>query len=236
MGEGAMKQMKKLAIVTGCTGNLGPVWMETLLEMDFDVYGCDVQDYDISNQTQIQRYATYLIAHLGVPAVIVNNAGIDNPPSGNASTFFGNLERILQVNLMGACYMAEAFIPAMIENGGGMIVNIGSIQGFVGADWRNYPQGFEKPVAYNLSKAALCQLSRSIRVQYGRHNVRSVTLAFGPVEMGKYTEDFKGKFLNNVPMGRFINRDSLKAAMRFAIDCPDVAGQTILVDGGYTIL
>jgi NAD(P)-dependent dehydrogenase (short-subunit alcohol dehydrogenase family) len=163
----------------------------------------------------------------------LNNAAIDNPPGSDAS-FFGNLAEILEVNVEGATNMAKAFVPVMAKRNGGVIINVGSIMGNIGADWRNYPDGFEKPVGYNLSKAALVQLSRSITVQYGRDGVRSVTLAFGPLDTPDLPEDFKAKFLRNVPLGRAISEQSWRAALRFAIEAPELAGQQVLVDGGYT--
>ena len=121
----------------------------------------------------------------------------------------------------------------MIRNGGGVIVNVGSIQGNVAADWRNYESNSEKPIGYNISKAGLIQLARSVTVQYGRHNIRCVTIAFGPLDIG-LSDKFKQKFLSNVPLGRMISEQSARATLRFAIGCPEFAGQQVLVDSGYT--
>ena len=221
--------MSKIAIVTGGSGRVGPVWIDELDRMGYEPVSYDLPEYDVTNIGQIDAF---LVSLSGPPAILVNNAAIDNPP-GTEAKFFGNLSRILQVNLEGAANMSGAVIPLMIASGGGVIVNIGSIMGNIGADWRNYPLGFEKPVAYNLSKAALIQLSRSITSQYGRYNVRSVTIAFGPLDKG-LPEEFKTKFLKNVPMGRAISEQSWRAALRFAVECPEFAGQQVLIDGGYT--
>jgi len=220
----------KMAIVTGTSGKLGPVWATTLVENGCRVYSYDLPHWDVTDKNQIADWAA-LFPEV-IPNIIINNAGIDNPPGSDAS-FFGNCEEILRVNLQGAVNMCEVFIPDMIKNGGGVIVNIGSIQGNIGADWRNYPKGFEKPVGYNLSKAGLIQLSRSITVQYGRYNIRAVTIAFGPFYMG-LDKKFKDKFLKNVPLGRCISKESLQTTLLYAICCPELAGQQVLVDGGYT--
>lgn len=221
--------MSKTALLTGPSGNLGPIWQETLEEMGYEVIGWGMPGIDLSSQAEIEKAASNIEE---TPSVIVNSAAIDNPPGSEAS-FFGNLEEILRVNLIAPCLIARQFIPRMVTHGGGLIVNIGSIMGYIGADWRNYPLQFEKPLGYNLSKAALIQLSRSITVQYGQYGVRSVTIAFGPYDGGKLTDEFKGKFLKNVPLGRTISRESFKATLRFAIECPEAAGQGYLVDGGY---
>lgn len=229
--------MNKFAVLTGGSGQLGPVWIETLEEIGgyLAIYVIDAPNDDVSDKNQMQKLAESCIDTVGAPNLIILNAAIDNPP-GSPATFHGNLERILQVNLMGACNVVEAFLPSMVKNGGGTIIGISSIQGRVGADWRNYEGAFEKPVAYNLSKAALEQYVRSLTVQYGRYGIRACCIGFGPYDGGKLDPVFIGKFLKNVPLGRAVSRQSLKAALRFAVECPEFAGQTAMIDGGYTIL
>jgi len=220
------------AVITGGSGRLGPIWRDEMEQMGITVHDFNLPDWDLRFGEDIKAYQGSLEL-VGIrPTILINNAAIDNPPGTDAS-FWGNLEEILLVNLVGAAKMSEEFIPGMIEEGGGVIVNIGSIMGNIGADWRNYPEGFEKPVAYNLSKAALVQMSRSITVQYGKDNIRCVTLAFGPFNAG-LPDDFKRKFLKNVPLGRPVSEDSLRSALRFALTCPEAAGQQFLIDGGYT--
>lgn len=147
----------KNAVLVGSKGNLGPVWKETLEGMGYDVACLDPPEYD----------ATVNFIASGKPIdVVLYNAAIDNPP-GSGASFFGNRAEIINVNLLGCMNAIEMLIPEMKQNGGGVIINVGSIQGRIGADWRNYEEGFEKPVAYNCSKAALEQLTRSLAVQYG---------------------------------------------------------------------
>ncbi len=224
----------KSAVIIGFSGQLGPVWQETLTEMGYKVKGLGLPDFDISQKTKIEIARGWGYDCLGgIPDILVLNAAIDNPP-GTTASFHGNLEKILAVNLIGICSVVEAFLPGMIDNRGGTIIAIGSIMGFVGADWRNYDKGFEKPVAYNLSKAAIMQYMRSLTVQYGRYGIRACCIAFGPYDGGKLNAVFLDKFLENVPLGRPISRESCKAALRFAVECPEFAGQTVLIDGGYT--
>ena len=223
----------KVAIVTGGSGRLGPIWIETLENAGAKVRVLDLPAYDVSKLDQVYEFQQMLPSD-PAPTIIVNNAAIDNPP-GTGASFFGNAERILDVNLLGAVNVTKVFMPGMVRAGGGVVVSIGSIMGNIGADYRNYPENFEKPVAYNLSKAALVQLSRSITAQYGRYNVRGVTIAFGPFDAG-LTEEFKETFLKNVPLGRPISEQSLRTALLFACSCPELAGQQVLIDGGYTSL
>ncbi len=223
----------KTAIVTGgINGQLGPIWCETLKEAGAKKIIClDLPLFDVTDKIP-RIYDAKHVTDGFIPDILVNNAAIDNPP-GSGSTFFGNFNKIMEVNIGGSVNMCEAVIPAMIMNGGGVIVNIGSIQGFIGADYRNYEEGFEKPVGYNCSKSALMQLSRSITVQYGRYNIRCVTIAFGPYDGGKLNKTFLDKFLKNVPLGRPISKESVQKTLLFACCCEEFAGQTVLVDGGY---
>ena len=222
----------KHAVVTGGQGRLGPIWIDTLEKAGATVHVLDKPDYDVYNNGSVIKFCQNLLDENIIPTIVVNNAAIDNPP-GSKATFWGNLQTILNVNLVGCANVAGAFIHGMIETGGGVIINIGSIMGNIGADWRNYPEDFEKPVAYNLSKAALVQMSRSITTQYGRYNVRGVTISFGPYDAG-LPEAFKAKFLKNVPLGRPISENSLRTSLLYAVCCEELAGQQILIDGGYT--
>lgn len=232
-GRASIGYNSPLAVVTGPEGQLGPIWCHTLKDMGFRVHGIGLPLHDVSDRERVQYAAERTLRVHGVPAVIVLNAAIDNPP-GSAATFHGNLEQIVKVNLLGACNVVEAFIPEMIKAGGGVIIGISSIQARVGADWRNYEGDFEKPVGYNVSKAGLEQYARSLTVQYGRFGIRACCIGFAAFDGGKLDPVFLEKYLKNVPLGRPVSVASVKAALKFAVECPEFAGQTALVDGGYT--
>jgi NAD(P)-dependent dehydrogenase (short-subunit alcohol dehydrogenase family) len=219
------------AVVTGGSGRVGPMWIDELEKMGYRVFNFDLPTWDITKLDDISMFKANIMHNGYAPSVLVNNAAIDNPP-GTDATFFGNIDKILDVNLIGLANITKAFIPVMAKRDGGVIVNIGSIMGETAADYRRYEGSFEKPVAYNLSKAALIQFSRSIAVQYGRYNIRAVTLAFGPLDKG-IPENFKKKFVADVPLQRLISEKSWRAALRFVVECPELSGTRIMVDGGY---
>lgn len=218
-----MMEGKKVGVF-GSGGNLGPIWCNTLKALGAEVKEYDLPDWDAKIEFEYPLFD-----------ITIYNAAIDNPPNSGVN-FWTNYKDIVDVNLLGAIRVAKSVIPNMIMNKGGTFIVIGSIQGFIGADYRNYPSEFEKPVAYNVSKAALSQLVRSIAVQYGRNNIRAVCMAFGAVDTGKLSPEFKSKFLRNVPLGRLISKSSLRATLLYACTCPELTGQTILVDGGYTVI
>jgi len=211
---------KKALVTGGKNGNLGPIWVETLKEAGAEVDIHDLPENDVR-----------LVSHLPNYDILVNNAAIDNPPGSNAS-FFGNFNEIMDVNINGAVNMCACVIPSMIRNGGGIIINIGSIQGYGGADWTNYDGNFEKPVGYNISKWGLRGLAKSITTQYGRYGIRSVTISFGAYDGGKLKKKFLDKFLKRVPLNRTVSKESLKMTLLYACCCPELAGVDWRVDGG----
>ena len=221
----------QLAVVTGgSNGNLGPIFTRTLKGIGMDVCCLDLPDYDVRNSDDIRR----AVITAGVPAVLVNNAAIDNPPTGNGS-YWGSWDEIMEVNLKGTKLCSQIIgRHMMLERGGGLIVNVCSIMGFVAADWHNYPDGFEKPGAYNVSKAAIMHLSKSMQGQFGQDGLRCVPIAFGPVDTGKFSEPFKGRMLERLPMGEFLTEEDVRETLLFALRCPHLAGAPVLVDAGYT--
>lgn len=221
----------KVALLIGHEGNLGPIWKETLEEAGCYVHSWGLPELDLSNP---EFKSLKIPAGLPIPDIIICNAAIDTPPSAKDARFFDRFNETIQVNLNAHARILGWYIPWMIKIGGGVIVLIGSIQGYVGADWRNYEGVFEKPVAYNCSKAALQQLARSITVQYGRYGIRAVCPGFGPVETPKLSQEFRDKITPKIPMGRLVSKRSLQQTLLYACCCEDLAGEDWLVDGGYT--
>ncbi len=220
----------KAALLVGYEGELGPIWNETLREAGAQVWGVGLPTIDFLTPYVTWEHALPMMT----PDIIVCNAAIDTPPTQTESRLFSRFEEILRVNLSAHADIIAHYLPRMVGNDGGVIVLIGSIQGYVAADWRNYEGRFQKPVAYNCSKAALQQLARSITVQYGRKGIRAVCPGFGPVDTGKLDETFLDRISAQIPMQRPVSEDSLKRTLLYACCCEDLAGEDWLVDGGYT--
>lgn len=225
----------KTALVIGGEGNLGPIWMRTLLDAGADAFSLGLPAWDFTDRDDIVNGAKAFMGAVNrTPDIIVCNAAIDTPPTKTEARFFDDLEKTIQVNLIAHAMLIKEFLPRMIENGGGVIVLIGSIQGYIGADWRNYSGGFEKPMAYNLSKCALQQMARSITVQYGRHGIRAVCPGFGPYISKKLPEDFLEKITSKIPTGKTVSKEDLQRTLLYAVCCDGLAGEDWLVDNGYT--
>ena len=258
---------ERVAVVTGALGRLGPIWCEALLNAGASVGGIDLegspmpqafralQDRDAARlrlyraDVRIRKSLDAVRAQcetdLGVPTVLVNNAGIDQPP-GPAKTYRIQdipdevFRGVLDVNLVGAFHAAQTFGPAMVGLGRGSIINIGSLYASVSPDARAYDHlpsdpPFLKPPAYGASKAALVNLTRYLSTHWGPSGVRVNALSPGGVEGGQ-DEAFKRKFIARVPLGRMaVARDLGGPLIFLASDASSyVTGVELLVDGGYT--
>ena len=257
----------RVAVVTGAFGRLGPVWCEALVDAGASVIGLELPGAAPPERfTALQRRAgerlrisfadvrdrASLLAarercrdELGTPGILVNNAGIDQPP-GPAVTY--RVEEIpievfrgaLDVNLVGAFQVAQVFGPDMVRAGAGSIINIGSLYASVSPDARFYDHlpadpPFLKPPAYGASKAALVNLTRYLATHWGPHGVRVNALSPGGVEGGQDPE-FKRKFMSRVPLGRMAAVEDLRGPLIFlASDASSyVTGIELRVDGGFT--
>ena len=257
----------RIAVVTGAFGRLGPVWCEALLEAGAIVVGLDLPNTTPSGEYgRLQHEAGERLATItadvrdrasleaarnrcgelaGEPSVLVNNAGIDQPPSP-AKTYSieempaEQFQRVLDVNVTGAFQAAQVFGPDMVRTGRGSIINIGSLYASVSPDARFYDHlpanpPFLKPPAYGASKAALVNLTRYLAAHWGPAGVRVNALSPGGVEGGQDAE-FKRKFTSRVPMGRMAVAQDLGGPLIFlASDASSyVTGIELRVDGGFT--
>jgi len=223
----------KVALLIGAEGNLGPIWKETLENAGAKVWtwGLPQVDFSIIDMKTLSEFESSHAPYQ--PDIIVCNAAIDIPPSKTDARFFTDFEDIIKVNLTAHARIVESKIPGMIKNGGGVIVFIGSIMGWRAADWTNYSGEFEKPVAYNLSKAALRHFAACLTRQYGRFGIRAVCPSFGPVETPKLSQEFRDKISPKIPMCRLISKRSLQQTLLYACCCEDLAGASWVIDGGY---
>ena len=226
----------RLAVVTGALGNLGPVGTSALAEAGATVVGLDVlagvgvMQADVTDRAGLAR----VLADVGTPAVLVNNAGIDAPPGGDE----GEFGRTLEVNVTGLYNATEVFGGAMCEAGGGSIVNIGSLYASIApipALYDHIEPPFTKPAAYGASKAAVVNLTRYFSRLWGPHGVRVNALSPGGVRGGQDAE-FVRKYSERVPLGRMAEPADLVGALLFLASEASayVTGQELRVDGGFT--
>jgi NAD(P)-dependent dehydrogenase (short-subunit alcohol dehydrogenase family) len=241
----------RLAIVTGASGNLGPVWISTLRDAGADVVGVDLRPSEGVLQGDVTDRGSLaaLLAETGAPDVLVNNAGIDSPPravsvageAGDARPETwdeGDFAKTLEVNVTGLYNATQVFGEAMCQAGRGSIVNIGSLYASIApipALYDHIEPPFTKPAAYGASKAAVVNLTRYFARLWGPKGVRVNALSPGGVRAGQ-DKEFVAKYSARVPLGRMAETTDLTGALLFlASDASAyVTGHELRVDGGFT--
>jgi NAD(P)-dependent dehydrogenase (short-subunit alcohol dehydrogenase family) len=239
----------KVAVVTGASSGLGVAFATGLAEAGADVAicarrverleetkakveaigrRCVAVPADVANPDDCTRVVEETVAQLGKVDVLINNAGIGTavPATREAPDDF---RRVIDINLNGSYFMAQACARAM-RDGGGSIVNIGSV---LGSTTAGLPQA-----AYASSKAAIIGLTRDLAQQWtGRKNIRVNALAPGFFESemtDQYPEGYLDQMMFRVPAGRKGEATELVAAAVFlASDASSyVTGALLPVDGG----
>jgi NAD(P)-dependent dehydrogenase (short-subunit alcohol dehydrogenase family) len=258
----------QVAVVTGACGNLGPVWSEALLDAGARVAALDLPgarvsdafallaarsserlrrfDCDVTSRGSIEAAMQQVSESFGEPAVLVNNAGVDQPPDagGNRSRIdhlpIEEFRRMVEVNLLGTFQVTQVCGGRMAERGSGSIINIGSLYASVSPDQRFYDHlagelPFLKSPAYGASKAGVVNMTKYFSTLWGPSGVRVNTLSPGGV-LGAQDDNFKRKYAARVPLGRMAIFDDLKGPLVFLASSASsyVTGHELRVDGGFT--
>ncbi|MEN9805197.1 MAG: hypothetical protein RIS41_2044 [Actinomycetota bacterium] len=243
----------KVALITGAASGLGRTAAEMFAAEGALVVVADVVDGDevIESIDAVGGEATYVrcdvtdsdsvaaaVEHAreqyGALHVLYNNAGVmladdDGPENTSIETY----ERTMDINVKGVLIGCRHAIPAMLESGGGSIVNVASFVAHLGAAT---PQ-----IAYTASKGAVLAMTREIAVMYARRGIRANALCPGPIMtplLAKFLSDDakRQRRLVHVPMGRFGEPHEIAhGAIFLASDESSwMTGQSLIIDGGIT--
>ncbi len=247
----------RVAVVTGAAGRLGRFWVATLegagarvtgidLSGDPEELGFPLEAADITSRDAVDAAAERISSASGPVEVLVNNAGIDQPPDAASRTAaiedvaLADFEATLAVNLAGTFNVTQAFGAPMRDRGSGSIVNIGSLYASRAPDPSFYDHlevdpPFLKPPAYGASKAGVISLTAYFARLWGPAGVRVNALSPGGVAGGQDPE-FVRKYSDRVPLRRMAELDDLSGPLLFlASDASGyVSGQELRVDGGFT--
>ena len=186
---------------------------------------------DVSDPAAVAATADEVVRRFGQVDVLVNNAGIAH--ENDALEVTDEIwNRVLAVDLTGTFVACREFGRHMVGRRSGSIVNISSIAAFIGSN----P---EYHVAYDVAKAGVSQLARSLAVEWARYGVRVNAIAPGRTRtpildtVGMDDPERMTQWIGQIPMGRLLEADEIAAAVVFvALDGSAVTGQTLLVDGG----
>ena len=190
---------------------------------------------DISVETQVREAIEKIEAEFGALHILVNNAAAFVFGSYDVSQ--ADWERVLAVNVMGTALCSKHAVAAMIRAGGGAIVNVTSISGFVAQ---------ERSLPYNTSKAALLGLNRCLAMDLAPHKISVNAVAPGCIDTPQLRADiahagmtFEQGLSLEGPLhllNRYGTADEVANAILFLAsdEASFITGTCLMVDGGYT--
>jgi NAD(P)-dependent dehydrogenase (short-subunit alcohol dehydrogenase family) len=191
---------------------------------------------DVSSESSAKAMVDHAVSTYGRLDCLYNNAGV--MPEADHSvidTDVATWDSVMAVNVRGVFLGCKYAIPAMVDGGGGSIINIASFVALLGC---SVPQD-----AYTASKGAVLSLTRSLAVQFGPKGVRTNAICPGPVEtpllMDWLVKDEAAKQLRLArnPTGRFGKPEEIvHMAVYLASDESRwTNGASLVVDGGITV-
>ncbi|WP_245631514.1 SDR family NAD(P)-dependent oxidoreductase [Curtobacterium ammoniigenes] len=243
----------RTSVITGSTRGLGRAFARALAEAGSNVVivgrdplaarsveeqlaGLDVGVLtvlaDVTRRQDIERLLAASVERFDRVDVLVNNAGacIHEPALDVTDEAWRD---VMSVNLDGVWIASQVFGRHMIDQGGGSIVNVGSMSGSI----VNRPQW--QP-AYNASKAAVHHLTRSLAAEWAPHHVRVNAIAPGYMhtDMAPVNDPaFHRHWIEDTPQQRAGEPDELGPAMVFLASEASsfMTGSVLTIDGGYTV-
>jgi 3-oxoacyl-[acyl-carrier protein] reductase len=242
----------KIAIVTGAGNGIGIPIATRLAEEGASVVLADREEaaaqavcrqivaaggkaaacrVDICIPAEVEAMVAYARGQFGPAHIMINNAGV-----GSQKHFLETplelLQQMLATNVIGTFLCAQAAARDMVKIGGGAIVNFSSHSGLLGSSGR---------AAYAASKTGIIGMTRVMAVDLAAHNVRVNTVAPGTVATPRikksHNDERREAWLRSIPMARYGEPHEIAAAALFLAsdDASYITGQTIAVDGGFTV-
>lgn len=192
---------------------------------------------DIADEAACSDAAAQVQSNFGRIDVLVANAGVQIGGSLLDSSR-ADWDRVLEVNLNGTAWCCKAVLPAMLEQGSGAIVIVSSVNALLGT------RGM---TAYDMSKAAVLALARSLATEYGPRGIRVNAVCPGNTLTDFHIDNLarKGITVEQIRemtrgyglLGRIAEPREIASAIRFLAsdDASFVTGQALAVDGGFSV-
>ena len=190
------------------------------------------EQLDVADDDAVVKSIAACEREFGPLSGVVNSAGIarDVPTLETSAALF---RRILDVNLVGSFLVSREAAKAMVGRGGGAIVNLASISGVTGNKGRT---------AYGASKGGVVVMTKVMAVELAPFGIRVNAIAPGPIDtpMIKQVQPDAERtiWMNKMPQHRYGAPSDIASAAMFLLDDQKsgfITGQTICVDGGFTI-
>jgi NAD(P)-dependent dehydrogenase (short-subunit alcohol dehydrogenase family) len=256
-----MRLEDKVAIVTGAGSGIGQATARRFAEEGARLVLNDINetylteltesltsDYrtlvgDVAQEETARRLAETARTAWGRIDVLVNNVG-DLYIGEITETSVEDWDRLMATNLRSMFLCCKHVIPAMLEGGGGSIVNLSSISAFIGQEAEEGGPSF---FAYSVTKAGARQLATNLATRYAKDGIRVNALAPGATrtkqvrhflpDLSQEDEDaiWENAGAQGTPMGRVGRPEEIAAAIAFLAsdEASFVTGTTLVADGGY---
>jgi NAD(P)-dependent dehydrogenase (short-subunit alcohol dehydrogenase family) len=242
---------EKVVLVTGGASGIGRACVETFaaggarvviadrdkvlaqqLVAELEAGGAQVVfvETDVADPAAVSAMLERTLQRFGALHYAVNNAGIEGENCPVAETSLDNWHRVIDVNLNGVFYCMREEIPAILQSGGGAIVNLSSIMGSVATPGIS---------PYVSSKHAVLGLTKTAAQEYSAQGLRVNAVCPGfietPMVMRHLTQELREQVLPMHPIGRLGTAQDVANSVAFL--CSDqaafVTGSAYNVDGGY---
>jgi NAD(P)-dependent dehydrogenase (short-subunit alcohol dehydrogenase family) len=189
---------------------------------------------DVTSSSDVKTAVERTVQELGRLDVAFNNAGIEQPPTTLVDTTEDDWSRLLDIDLSSAFLCMKYEIPAMLEHGGGSIVNTSSGAGVI---------GIRGQAAYVAAKHGLIGLTKSAALEYAAQGVRVNAICPGIIEtpmMHRFsggTPEGRARVIDQEPVGRMGSPEEIASAVLWlSSDLGAFAtGHAMVIDGGQTV-
>lgn len=183
---------------------------------------------DVSKKIEVKVLVEFALKKWENIDVLVNNAGIAKLQMFQDITE-DDWNEIINTNLKSAFYTTQEVLPNMLHRKEGIIINISSIWGLVGASCET---------VYSISKAGLDAMTKSLAKELGPSNIRINSIAPGVIDTemnSKLDEHIKNEIKAETPLGKIGKPIDIYKCVKWLIEDEFTTGQIISVNGGYVI-
>lgn len=191
-------------------------------------YNIDVYKADVTKKSEVDKLMNYVVEKYKKIDVLINNAGISQiKPFADITE--KDWDDMITTNLKSAFYTSQSVLSNMLQNQSGLILNISSIWGNIGASCE---------VHYSVSKAGLNGFTKALAKELGPSNIRVNAIAPGIIDTDMNKELSKEDIENikkEIPLEKIGSAEQIAKAVKWLIEDEYTTGQIITIDGGWGI-